>query len=169
MLPGDVEAMFQQALRKVAWQPGVRRQKRGYQHWISTPTVKEMYRFGNACLSCSLTDCPWCTLDNQGVIYFIDLAKRSLPPVVILCWRKSGRWYGVSSTASIAIAITRSFPTDGRPLPLGLLRREYIILIEIACQLYRCCFAVFRQNRVILFCSCAGGYLDYWQSDKQSL
>ncbi len=128
-----------------------------------------MYRFGNACLSRSLADCPWCALDNQGVIYFIDLAKRSLPPAGILCWRKSGRWCGVSSTTSIATAITRSFSTDCRPLPLGLLRREYIILIEIACQRYRCCFAAFRQNRVILFCSCAVGYLDYWQPDKQSV
>lgn len=34
-----------------------------------------MYRFGNACLPSHLTDCPWCALDNQGVIYFIDLGE----------------------------------------------------------------------------------------------
>ncbi|STL53038.1 putative chaperonin [Escherichia coli] len=27
-----------------------------------------------------LTDCPWCALDNQGVIYLLISAKRSLPP-----------------------------------------------------------------------------------------
>lgn len=51
---------------------------------------------------------------------------------MILCWRSLGDGDGVSSTASIATAITRSFQPTGRPLPLGLLRREYIILLEIA-------------------------------------
>ncbi len=127
-----------------------------------------MYRFGNACYPGHLADCPWCALDNQGVIYLLISAKRSLPPAGILCWRKLGDGDGVSSTASIAIAITRSFQAAGRPLPSGLLRREYIILLRSHCQRYRCCFAAFRQNHVYYFGSCAGGYLDYWQSGKQA-
>ena len=39
-----------------------------------------------------LTDCPWCTLDNQGVIYFIDLGEEVITTGGILCWQKSGRW-----------------------------------------------------------------------------
>ncbi len=50
MLPGDVETMFQQAFTESGVQPGVRRQKRGLRHLIYYANIKEMYRFGNACL-----------------------------------------------------------------------------------------------------------------------
>ncbi len=99
-----------------------------------------------------LTDCPWCALDNQGVIYFIDLGEEVITTGGGFCAGKSlGDGDGVSSTASIATAITRSFPTTGRPLPLGLLRRDTSFCLTSHCQHYRCCFAAFRQNRVISF------------------
>lgn len=73
MLPGDVEAMFQQAFTE----SGVATGRPTAKAWVAALdllrqqlkkcTVSAMHVY-----PAHLTDCPWCALDNQGVIYFID-------------------------------------------------------------------------------------------------
>ena len=80
-----------------------------------------------------LTDCPWCALDNQGVIYFIDLGEEVITTSGDFVLAKV--WAMVMASVAppaLQLPLPDHFQPTGRPLPLGLLRREYIILIEIA-------------------------------------
>ena len=111
-----------------------------------------MYRLAMHVYPAHLTDCPWCTLDNQGVIYFIDLGEEVITTGGDFVLAKV--WAMVMASVAppaLQLPLPDHFQPTGRPLPLGLLRREYIILLRSHCQRYRCCFAAFRQNRVILF------------------
>ncbi|HCI8360453.1 TPA: helix-hairpin-helix domain-containing protein [Escherichia coli] len=80
-----------------------------------------------------LADCPWCALDNQGVIYFIDLGEEVITTSGDFVLAKV--WAMVMASVAppaLQLPLPDHFQPTGRPLPLGLLRREYIILIEIA-------------------------------------
>ena len=80
-----------------------------------------------------LTDCPWCALDNQGVIYFIDLGEEVITTGGDFVLAKV--WAMVMASVAppaLQLPLPDHFQPTGRPLPSGLLRREYIILIEIA-------------------------------------
>lgn len=134
MLPGDVEAMFQQAFTE----SGVATGRPTAKAWVAALdllrqqlkkcTVSAMHVY-----PAHLTDCPWCALDNQGVIYFIDLGEEVITTggdfVLARVWAMV-----MASVAppALQLPLPDHFQPTGRPLPLGLLRREYIILIEIA-------------------------------------
>ncbi|EHV5986453.1 helix-hairpin-helix domain-containing protein, partial [Escherichia coli] len=134
MLPGDVEAMFQQAFTE----SGVATGRPTAKAWVAALdllrqqlkkcTVSAMHVYPG-----HLADCPWCALDNQGVIYFIDLGEEVITTsgdfVLVRVWAMV-----MASVAppALQLPLPDHFQPTGRPLPLGLLRREYIILIEIA-------------------------------------
>lgn len=134
MLPGDVEAMFQQAFTE----SGVATGRPTAKAWVAALdllrqqlkkcTVSAMHVY-----PAHLTDCPWCALDNQGVIYFIDLGEEVITTggdfVLARVWAMV-----MASVAppALQLPLPDHFQPTGRPLPSGLLRREYIILIEIA-------------------------------------
>lgn len=134
MLPGDVEAMFQQAFTE----SGVATGRPTAKAWVAALdllrqqlkkcTVSAMHVY-----SAHLTDCPWCALDNQGVIYFIDLGEEVITTSGDFVLAKV--WAMVMASVAppaLQLPLPDHFQPTGRPLPLGLLRREYIILIEIA-------------------------------------
>lgn len=134
MLPGDVEAMFQQAFTE----SGVATGRPTAKAWVAALdllrqqlkkcTVSAMHVYPS-----HLTDCPWCALDNQGVIYFIDLGEEVITTggdfVLARVWAMV-----MASVAppALQLPLPDHFQAAGRLLPSGLLRREYIILIEIA-------------------------------------
>ena len=134
MLPGDVEAMFQQAFTE----SGVATGRPTAKAWVAALdllrqqlkkcTVSAMHVY-----PAHLTDCPWCALDNQGVIYFIDLGEEVITTggdfVLARVWAMV-----MASVAppALQLPLPDHFQAAGRLLPSGLLRREYIILIEIA-------------------------------------
>ncbi|HGE5926501.1 TPA: protein kinase YegI [Escherichia coli] len=134
MLPGDVEAMFQQAFTE----SGVATARPTAKAWVAALdllrqqlkkcTVSAMHVYPG-----HLTDCPWCALDNQGVIYFIDLGEEVITTGGDFVLAKV-RAMVMASVAppALQLPLPDHFQPTGRPLPLGLLRREYIILIEIA-------------------------------------
>lgn len=134
MLPGDVEAMFQQAFTE----SGVATGRPTAKAWVAALdslrqqlkkcTVSAMHVYPG-----HLTDCPWCALDNQGVIYFIDLGEEVITTGGDFVLAKV--WAMVMASVAppaLQLPLPDHFQAAGRPLPLGLLRREYIILIEIA-------------------------------------
>ncbi|EAC1457366.1 helix-hairpin-helix domain-containing protein [Escherichia coli] len=134
MLPGDVEAMFQQAFTE----SGVATGRPTAKAWVAALdslrqqlkkcTVSAMHVYPG-----HLTDCPWCALDNQGVIYFIDLGEEVITTGSDFVLAKV--WAMVMASVAppaLQLPLPDHFQAAGRPLPLGLLRREYIILIEIA-------------------------------------
>ncbi|GDH46006.1 protein kinase YegI [Escherichia coli] len=134
MLPGDVEAMFQQAFTE----SGVETGRPTAKAWVAALdllrqqlkkcTVSAMHVYPG-----HLTDCPWCALDNQGVIYFIDLGEEVITTSGDFVLEKV--WAMVMASVAppaLQLPLPDHFQPTGRPLPLGLLRREYIILIEIA-------------------------------------
>ena len=134
MLPGDVEAMFQQAFTE----SGVATGRPTAKAWVAALdllrqqlkkcTVSAMHIYPG-----HLTDCPWCVLDNQGVIYFIDLGEEVITTSGDFVLAKV--WAMVMASVAppaLQLPLPDHFQPTGRPLPLGLLRREYFILIEIA-------------------------------------
>ncbi|EKK0856407.1 protein kinase YegI [Escherichia coli] len=134
MLPGHVEAMFQQAFTE----SGVATGRPTAKAWVAALdslrqhlkkcTVSAMHVY-----PAHLTDCPWCALDNQGVIYFIDLGEEVITTSGDFVLAKF--WAMVMASVAppaLQLPLPDHFQPTGRPLPLGLLRREYIILIEIA-------------------------------------
>lgn len=134
MLPSDVEAMFQQAFTE----SGVATGRPTAKAWVAALdslrqhlkkcTVSAMHVY-----PAHLTDCPWCALDNQGVIYFIDLGEEVITTSGDFVLAKF--WAMVMASVAppaLQLPLPDHFQPTGRPLPLGLLRREYIILIEIA-------------------------------------
>lgn len=134
MLPGDVEAMFQQAFTE----SGVATARPTAKAWVAALdllrqqlkkcTVSAMHVYPG-----HLADCPWCALDNQGVIYFIDLGEEVITTGGNFVLAKV--WAMVMASVAppaLQLPLPDHFQPTGRPLPLGLLRREYIILIEIA-------------------------------------
>lgn len=134
MLPGDVEAMFQQAFTE----SGVATARPTAKAWVAALdllrqqlkkcTVSAMHVYPG-----HLTDCPWCALDNQGVIYFIDLGEEVITTSGDFVLAKV--WAMVMASVAppaLQLPLPDHFQPTGRPLPFGLLRREYIILIEIA-------------------------------------
>ncbi|NAR27638.1 protein kinase YegI, partial [Escherichia coli] len=134
MLPSDVEAMFQQAFTE----SGVATGRPTAKAWVSALdslrqqlkkcTVSAMHVYPG-----HLADCPWCALDNQGVIYFVDLGEEVITTSGDLVLAKV--WAMVMASVAppaLQLPLPDHFQPTGRPLPLGLLRREYIILIEIA-------------------------------------
>ncbi|HAZ3215701.1 TPA: protein kinase YegI [Escherichia coli] len=134
MLPGDVEAMFQQAFTE----SGVATGRPTAKAWVAALdllrqqlkkcTVSAMHVYPG-----HLADCPWCALDNQGVIYFIDLGEEVITTGRNFVLAKV--WAMVMASVAppaLQLPLPDHFQAAGRPLPSGLLRREYIILIEIA-------------------------------------
>ncbi|ELJ9857120.1 protein kinase YegI [Escherichia coli] len=134
MLPGDVEAMFQQAFTE----SGVATGRPTAKAWVAALdllrqqlkkcTVSAMHVYPG-----HLADCPWCALDNQGVIYFIDLGEEVITTGGNFVLAKA--WAMVMASVAppaLQLPLPDHFQAAGRPLPSGLLRREYIILIEIA-------------------------------------
>ncbi|HAY3852417.1 TPA: protein kinase YegI [Escherichia coli] len=134
MLPSDVEAMFQQAFTE----SGVATGRPTAKAWVAALdslrqqlkkcTVSAMHVYPG-----HLADCPWCALDNQGVIYFIDLGKEVITTGGDFVLAKV--WAMVMASVAppaLQLPLPDHFQPTGRPLPLGLLRREYIILLEIA-------------------------------------
>ncbi|HDV2119244.1 TPA: helix-hairpin-helix domain-containing protein [Escherichia coli] len=76
MLPSDVEAMFQQAFTE----SGVATGRPTAKAWVAAldslrQQLKKCPVSAMHVYPAHLTDCPWCALDNQGVIYFIDLGE----------------------------------------------------------------------------------------------
>ncbi|TGB74322.1 hypothetical protein CRI66_22555 [Escherichia sp. E4694] len=134
MLPGDVEAMFQQAFTE----SGVATGRPTAKAWVAAldslrQQLKKCPVSAMHVYPAHLTDCPWCTLDNQGVIYFIDLGEEVGTTGGDFVLAKV--WAMVTSSVApppLKLPLPAHFQPGGRPLPLGLLRREYIILIEIA-------------------------------------
>ena len=80
-----------------------------------------------------LTDCPWCALDNQGVIYFIDPGEEVITTGGNFVLAKV--WAMVMASVpppALQLPLPGHFQLTGRLLPVGVLRSKYIILIEIA-------------------------------------
>ncbi len=134
MLPSDVEAMFQQAFTE----SGVATGRPTAKAWVAAldslrQQLKKCIVSAMHVYPAHLTDCPWCALDNQGVIYFIDLGEEVITTggnfVLVKVWAMV-----MASVAppALQLPLPDHFQPTGRPLPLGLLRREYIILLEIA-------------------------------------
>lgn len=134
MLPGDVEAMFQQAFTE----SGVATARPTAKAWVAAldllrQQLKKCPVSAMHVYPGHLTDCPWCALDNQGVIYFIDLGEEVITTSGDFVLAKV--WAMVMASVAppaLQLPLPDHFQPTGRPLPLGLLRREYIILIEIA-------------------------------------
>lgn len=134
MLPGDVEAMFQQAFTE----SGVATARPTANAWVAAldslrQQLKKCAVSAMHVYPGHLTDCPWCALDNQGVIYFIDLGEEVIATGGDFVLAKV--WAMVMASVpppALQLPLPAHFQPGGRPLPLGLLRREYIILIEIA-------------------------------------
>ncbi|HDS0608680.1 TPA: helix-hairpin-helix domain-containing protein [Escherichia coli] len=134
MLPSDVEAMFQQAFTE----SGVATGRPTAKAWVAAldslrQQLKKCPVSAMHVYPAHLTDCPWCTLDNQGVIYFIDLGEEVITTGGDFVLAKV--WAMVMASVAppaLQLPLPDHFQPTGRPLPLGLLRREYIILLEIA-------------------------------------
>lgn len=134
MLPSDVEAMFQQAFTE----SGVATGRPTAKAWVAAldslrQQLKKCPVSAMHVYPAHLTDCPWCALDNQGVIYFIDLGEEVITTSGDFVLAKV--WAMVMASVAppaLQLPLPDHFQPTGRPLPLGLLRREYIILIEIA-------------------------------------
>lgn len=134
MLPGDVEAMFQLAFTE----SGVATARPTANAWVAAldslrQQLKKCAVSAMHVYPGHLTDCPWCALDNQGVIYFIDLGEEVIATGGDFVLAKV--WAMVMASVpppALQLPLPAHFQPGGRPLPLGLLRREYIILIEIA-------------------------------------
>ncbi|EFC4173242.1 helix-hairpin-helix domain-containing protein [Escherichia coli] len=134
MLPSDVEAMFQQAFTE----SGVATGRPTAKAWVAAldslrQQLKKCPVSAMHVYPAHLTDCPWCALDNQGVIYFIDLGEEVITTGDDFVLAKV--WAMVMASVAppaLQLPLPDHFQPTGRPLPLGLLRREYIILIEIA-------------------------------------
>ena len=134
MLPSDVEAMFQQAFTE----SGVATGRPTAKAWVAAldslrQQLKKCIVSAMHVYPAHLTDCPWCALDNQGVIYFIDLGEEVITTGGNFVLAKV--WAMVMASVAppaLQLPLPDHFQPTGRPLPLGLLRREYIILLEIA-------------------------------------
>lgn len=93
MLPSDVEAMFQQAFTE----SGVATGRPTAKAWVAAldslrQQLKKCPVSAMHVYPAHLTDCPWCALDNQGVIYFIDLGEEVITISGDFVLAKSGRW-----------------------------------------------------------------------------
>ncbi|EJV7175195.1 helix-hairpin-helix domain-containing protein [Escherichia sp. 93.1518] len=134
MLLSDVEVMFQQAFTE----SGVATGRPTAKAWVAAldslrQQLKKCPVSAMHVYPGHLTDCPWCALDNQGVIYFIDLGEEVITTGGDFVLAKV--WAMVMASVpppALQLPLPAHFQAAGRPLPLGLLRREYIILIEIA-------------------------------------
>ncbi|EFG1984198.1 helix-hairpin-helix domain-containing protein [Escherichia marmotae] len=134
ILPTHIEALFQQAFTE----SGVATARPTAKTWVAAfdslrqqlkkCTVSAMHIYPD-----HLTDCPWCALDNQGVIYFIDPGEEVITTGGNFVLAKV--WAMVMASVpppALQLPLPGHFQLTGRLLPVGVLRSKYIILIEIA-------------------------------------
>jgi DNA-binding helix-hairpin-helix protein with protein kinase domain len=122
MLPDGVEAMFHQAFTE----RGAQAVRPSAQQWVAAldsirGKLKKCSASAMHVYSNHLTQCPWCGLEKQGVIYFVDLGAVDTPVstgfVLTQAWAAI---QAVPAPPTLNIPSPSSFSITAQPLPSNI-------------------------------------------------
>jgi DNA-binding helix-hairpin-helix protein with protein kinase domain len=133
MLPDSMEAMFHLAFTE----NGATGSRPSAQQWITALDglrgrlkrcgASNMHLFPN-----HLGSCPWCVLEQQGVVYFIDSGATFTPTssgfVLTQAW---GLIEAVPAPAPLNLPTPSNFSVTARPLPAGIPGEGTIMLYRV--------------------------------------
>ena len=119
ILPADIEWMFFVAFTEI----GASRGRPNAQQWVRAldglrSNLKRCGSSGMHVYPNHLATCPWCALEQHGVVYFVDLgttfATTSSGFVLTQVW---GLVQSVPAPPSVSVASPSSFSVKAQPLP----------------------------------------------------
>lgn len=122
MLPDDMESMFQMAFTE----RGASGQRPSAQNWVAAldalrRRLKKCSASGMHTYPDHLSACPWCELENQGVVYFVDLVEKftstSSGFVLSQAW---GLIQSVTAPSPISFPSPSSLNLTPRQTPAGI-------------------------------------------------
>lgn len=131
LVPGSVEAMFEAAFTE----RGSTGERPSAQQWMTT--LEGLRSHLRKCSATAmhiypdhLVRCPWCALENEGVVYFIDIGSGFT--AVIDGFNLAKVWATINAIQApppISIADITSFPVTPKPLPKAISRAKGLILL----------------------------------------
>jgi DNA-binding helix-hairpin-helix protein with protein kinase domain len=122
MLPDAMESMFHMAFTE----KGVASARPSAQQWVAALDglrggLKQCSASGMHVYTDHLGSCPWCTLEKQGVVYFIDLGTTFTPTssgfVLTQAW---GLIQAVPAPAPLSFPTPANFNVAPKPLPADI-------------------------------------------------
>lgn len=133
MLPDAMESMFHLAFTEL----GASSARPTAQQWVSA--LDEIRGRLKKCAASNmhvypdhLAKCPWCALEQQGVVYFIDLGTTFTPTpggfVLAQVW---GLIQAVYAPPDLSFPNPRSITVKARPLPHGIPRNGTIMFYKL--------------------------------------
>jgi DNA-binding helix-hairpin-helix protein with protein kinase domain len=128
LVPANVEGMFRYAFTE----PGVKGQRPTAATWVTAldGVLCDLQRCESSTLHCypkHLPSCPWCELDNSGVVFFIDLAP---PPLASAVFDIAKVWSQIEAfTCPPALPPpVQAAPVAPRPLPTSANRKGEVVV-----------------------------------------
>ena len=128
LMPANVEGMFRYAFTE----PGIKGQRPTAANWVTAldDVLRDLQRCETATLHCypqHRPTCPWCELDNSGVVYFVDV---SLPPLAGAVFDIAKVWSQIEVLACppVLAALTQPSPVSPRPLPSSANRKGEVVV-----------------------------------------